>query len=121
MYYPDVLVACGAQDELSQFAVAPCLVVEVTSPITARTDRREKLDRYRALPTLRAYLVVDQHRRRVTRHWREADGAWRQAEATGDDVVPVPCPESELPLDIIYEDVTLPPLGVAERPADEEW
>ena len=57
-------------------ARGPCAAVEVTSPSTARIDRGEKVDAYRRIPTLRAYLIIDHRRRRVERHWR----------ATSDDV-----------------------------------
>ena len=40
-YYPDVLVACEPDDTYTEDE--PCLVVEVASPSTGTTDRREKL------------------------------------------------------------------------------
>ncbi|MEJ7813100.1 MAG: Uma2 family endonuclease [Gemmatimonadaceae bacterium] len=114
IYYPDVMVDCTPA-EPALIIESPCLVVEVTSPSTALTDRREKLVAYRGVPTLQAYLLVEQDRRRVTRHWRDAQGAWGYSVITGEEIVPVPCPRTELTLDLIYEDVTMPPLGVAER------
>jgi len=63
-YYPDVMVVCGdneAGDE-ALYQHAPCLVVEVTSPSTEPIDRREKAFTYRKMPSLQAYLVVDQNR-----------------------------------------------------------
>jgi Uma2 family endonuclease len=63
-YYPDVMVVCGdneAGDE-ALYQHAPCLVVEVTSPNTEPIDRREKAFTYRKMPSLQAYLVVDQNR-----------------------------------------------------------
>lgn len=66
-YYPDVVVACGALDDTAVFLSEPCLIVEVTSPSTRRIDRREKLLAYCDMPSLRAYLIVDQRRRWVKR------------------------------------------------------
>ena len=66
-YYPDITVVCTPMAELDIVARGPCVVVEVTSPSTARIDRGEKLDAYRRIPTLRAYLIVDHRRRRVER------------------------------------------------------
>jgi Uma2 family endonuclease len=63
-YYPDVMVVYGdneAGDE-ALYQHAPCLVVEVTSPSTESIDRREKAFTYRKMPSLQAYLVVDQNR-----------------------------------------------------------
>jgi Uma2 family endonuclease len=100
-YYPDVMVACGPEPEDPYIEDAPCLVVEVLSPSTARTDRGEKLFFYRQMPSLRAYLIVDAERRHVERHWRAADGEWQAGAHTG-GAVAVPCPEVDLPLDAIY-------------------
>lgn len=107
-YYPDVMVVCPPEDEPEDesalFEESPCLVVEVTSPSTRDIDRREKLLAYRNITSLKAYFVVDQQELRVERHWRDESGRWWRAEAVGrDGIVPVPCPEVELPLPRIYE------------------
>lgn len=107
-YYPDVMVVCPPEDEPSSdealYEDAPCLLVEVTSPSTESIDRREKLLAYRKLPSLKAYLIVDQEQMRVERHWRDETGQWWQAEAVGPEgIVPIPCPEVELTLSRIYE------------------
>src|SRR5215218_7616014 len=56
-YYPDVAVVCTPVAELDVVARGPCFVVEVTSPSTARIDRGEKLEAYRRILTLQAYLI----------------------------------------------------------------
>ena len=106
-YYPDVMVVCKPGRDSDQVRRDPCLVVEVTSPSTARIDRGEKLDGYRQIASLQAYVIVDHRRRRVERHWRVATGAWRHADVAGSGTVPVPCPEVALTLDEIYEGVGL--------------
>jgi Uma2 family endonuclease len=116
VYYPDVMVACGPHDDNDIVVDDPCLVVEVTSPSTARTDRREKLAASRQIASLRAYLIVNQRVRRVERHWRDDGGDWWHATIEGDGRVPIPCLDTELALDEIYEG--LQPLAVAE-PEDE--
>ena len=103
IYYPDVMVTCEPEDDpvVENF---PCLIVEVASPSTESIDRREKMLAYRRIPTLRAYLIVAQDERRVERHWRDESGEWRQGEAVGSEgFVPIPCPETKLPLTEIYE------------------
>jgi Uma2 family endonuclease len=105
-YYPDVMVACGEPLSGNQvYRSDPCLLVEVISPSTASKDRREKLLIYRQIPTVRAYLIVDQETRRVERHYRDADGVWQRADHLNDGEIPVPCPETELELDDIYRDI----------------
>jgi len=113
-YYPDVAVICSPIAELDVVARGPCVVVEVTSPSTARIDRGEKLEAYRRIPTLRAYLVVDHRRRRVERHWRDAPSdEWVREEIAGESevAVTVPCLDVSLTLDAIYRRVELPAVG----------
>ncbi len=107
-YYPDVMVVCPPDNEETGdetlFEDAPCLVVEVTSPITQAIDRHEKLLAYKKLPSLKAYLIVAPDEMRVERHWRDEADEWWQAEVTGPEgVVPFPCPDTELALGQIYE------------------
>jgi Uma2 family endonuclease len=113
IYYPDIVVVCTRHDDDELVIDDPCFVVEVTSPSSARTDRGEKLDAYQNLVSLRAYLIVDHRRRRVERHWPDPGGAWQRDEIVGEGSVPIPCPESSLTLDEIYEGVH--PLSVGEE------
>ncbi|MGI8537298.1 MAG: Uma2 family endonuclease [Mycobacteriales bacterium] len=63
-YYPDVLIVCGpATDRL--YEANASLVVEVLSPTTQDTDRREKASAYATLPDLAWYLLADPDRRRL--------------------------------------------------------
>lgn len=103
-YYPDVMVTCGSENDDPLVEDAPCLIVEVASPNTQSTDRREKLLNYRKIPSLRAYLIVDQDRRRIERHWRGDDGDWHHGGLDRGSV-PVPCPETTLSLDEVYENL----------------
>jgi Uma2 family endonuclease len=105
-YYPDVMVVCGDSDtgEDAVYQDAPCVIVEVTSPSTGSTDRREKLAAYKKIPSLKAYLIVSQEERRVERHWRDESGQWWQAEvADPRAVIPIPCPETGLTPAQVYE------------------
>lgn len=114
VYYPDVSVVCESLAGSAIVTNAPCMVVEITSHGTARIDRGEKLDQYRKCSTLQTYLIVDQFRKRVTRHWRDESGVWRNAEFIGTGSIPLPCPQTQLDLDQIYEHVELPPPPVRE-------
>lgn len=105
IYYPDVMVACGPEGDDPVIEEEPCLVIEVTSPSTESIDRREKMLVYRRIPSLQAYLIVDQNRRRVERHWRDETGEWRQGGLADEGRVPISCPETELTLAEIYEDL----------------
>ncbi|AHY47674.1 Uncharacterized protein conserved in cyanobacteria [Rubrobacter radiotolerans] len=103
-YYPDVLVACDDPPEDEYTEDAPCLVVEVVSPSTEATDRREKLAAYKRMPDLKAYLIVSQERKWIERHFRDESGEWRRADLTEEGSFPVPCPPgAALSLAEVYE------------------
>jgi Uma2 family endonuclease len=117
IYYPDVFVVCMKLPGDTLVVREPCLIVEVTSPSSGRIDRGEKLDAYRRLESLQAYLVVDQRRRRVDRHWRDSAAIWQREEYRVEGIVPIACIDATLTLDEIYEGVDLP--RVAEPDAEE--
>lgn len=117
-YYPDLILACGHAGDVDLIIEEPSLIVEVTSPGTRATDRREKLDAYLKIPSLRTYLVVDQRRRHVLAYVREASGEWQCEEFQGSGEITIPFLDTRLTLEQIYEDVTLPPLTVKEG---EDW
>jgi len=113
LYYPDVVVACSGVDDDAVYVNDPCLVVEVTSPSTRATDRREKLLAYGRLASLQAYLIVDHRRRRVEWYVPGVEGLRLHAAITTQGEIDVPCPRTVVALDAIYAGVTLP-----ARPAD---
>lgn len=120
VYYPDVAVECGAHDPAGNVIDEPCLVVEVASRSTRRIDRGEKLANYKAVPSLRGYLMIEQNHRRVTFWSRDDAGDWTAIDLFEAGSMTIPCPAVQLTLDQIYEDVEMPPLGVAEPEVDEE-
>jgi Uma2 family endonuclease len=115
IYYPDLIVACGRAAEVELIVDAPSVVVEVTSPSTRATDRREKLDAYQRIPSLRCYLVVEQRRRQAIAYLRDAGGEWRREEFVGAGDIRLDALDLTLTLDEIYDDVPLPPLTVGEE------
>ncbi len=121
VYYPDVILACGKAAEVELIIEEPSLVVEVTSPSTRATDRREKLDSYRRIPSLRMYLIVEQRRRHVLVYARSANGEWVRDAATGENNIPIPPLDTRITLDEIYEDIDLPPLAVGEGEYWEDY
>jgi Uma2 family endonuclease len=108
-YYPDVLVTCERILDDAMDAVDPCAVIEVLSPSTASTDRREKLLVYRGLANLQTYLIVYRDEMRVERHWRTADGGWQRQDLGSGESAAVPCLNVTLPVDSIYEGIPTGP------------
>lgn len=79
-YYPDVMVSCGKYRGNDVVEEQPRLLVEVLSRSTAAIDRREKMLAYRQIETLKEYLIVHQHRRKLELHRKCDDGAWSSFE-----------------------------------------
>jgi Uma2 family endonuclease len=74
-YYPDVVVTCETENEDEEYILKfPRLIVEVFSPSTAATDKREKLIAYKFIESLHEYAIVWQDEKRVELHRRKNDG-----------------------------------------------
>ena len=55
---PDLVVSCaGGNDDYTETEL--CLIVEMLSESTRMADQNYKAERYRELPSLQAYLLVD--------------------------------------------------------------
>lgn len=109
-YVPDFLIRCGEPPhDDSRFDENACLIVEVLSPSTRRTDETEKLDEYQKFSALQAYWTVESTWRCVRRHWRNAGGAWQFEEIVGTGEIPVPCVGGPpMTLDELYETLRTP-------------
>lgn len=80
-YYPDMVVICGEGQthprDPDGGVVNPSLLVEVTSRNTEKRDRGIKLDDYRAIPSLREYILVSHVRHELEVWSREGpDVEW---------------------------------------------
>ncbi len=76
-YYPDVMVNCGgAVADASQAVDDATLIVEVLSPSTEVTDRREKFNTYKRLTGLQEYMLVAREYRQVEVLRRQGDAGW---------------------------------------------
>ena len=99
-FYPDVMVCCDPEDRDEYFRSNPCLIVEVLSPTTERTDRREKLIAYTRIDSLREYLLVDQDKRELTLRRRRND--WAAETVHADGALRLECADLELSLAAVY-------------------
>lgn len=96
-YIPDVLVVCrGGQPPDRQFERDLSVVVEVVSPSTATTDRREKAPVYHGAVSFQAYALVDPDQRRVELA-TDVEGELHWDVYGPGDVVPV--------LDLVVDDL----------------
>jgi Uma2 family endonuclease len=103
-YYPDVMLGCPKDDDHPLYRTGPCLLVEVLSPSTASIDEREKWLHYRAIPSLRYYLLIDSEKRHARIRIRDGEG-WLEQTLDEEDIVPLTCGpvSASLCLDDIYE------------------
>lgn len=104
-YYPDVMVACSEQASTANEVQAvsdPLLVIEVLSPSTEATDRREKLHAYRHLPSLQEYALVSQDTQQVEVYRRQGDIGWLYITFEPGDTVEFAAVGLTLPLADLY-------------------
>lgn len=123
VYYPDVMVVCHDVEDETVVLGDPCLLVEVASPSSARTDRSEKLPAFKTIPSLRACLIVEQRMRLVDHYWRDDGGAWQHASVTDKSggQIRLSCPELVLTLDEVYERLRLDPPRAPLYVSEEAW
>lgn len=87
--YPDVMALCGTPrylDGVQDTLINPSLVVEVLSDSTAGYDRGDKFNGYKAIASLREYVLVAQDEVRVEHFVRGGD-FWSSALITDLDAV----------------------------------
>ena len=105
-FYPDVMVTreerLQALDSQQQIVDAPVVIIEILSPTTEATDRREKLRAYRTLPSLKEYLLVSQERAQVEIYRRRGDIGWDIITYEPGDTVEIASLELKLGMNEIY-------------------
>lgn len=105
-FYPDVLLSCT--EESDPFVERePCLIAEVLSPGTELVDRGEKLRRYRQLPSLQAYLLVEQDSPRIE-VYRRAGELWVYETWEGEGELSLPCLDRPVSLASVYDGISFP-------------
>jgi Uma2 family endonuclease len=121
--YPDVFVRCGParyEDERRDTALDATLIAEVLSPSTEAYDRGDKFALYRALDTLRTYVLIAQDRPHVEVFDRDGD-RWVLREVAGPDAtLELPVIGAQVSLRDLYARVEWPenpPLRVVREDA----
>lgn len=86
--YPDAMVICGdfeTSEEDSEAVTNPILVVEVLSKSTESYDRGDKFYKYRQLPSLKEYILIDQEKPVVETFFKQEEGIWEISRVMGMD------------------------------------
>ena len=110
--YPDLSVVRGesSYDDASRLNLLnPVFVTEVTSPSSAIRDRMDKLDNYLNVPSIEAYLIVDQERPRADLYTRAQEGWHVRVFNQAEDVIPLLMLDCELPLEQVYRGIQFDP------------
>jgi Uma2 family endonuclease len=101
-FYPDVLVDCDSPDDDLVYTDTPKIIVEPLSKSTRRIDEGQKLDLYRKIPSLAAYLLVESDQPGVTVWRRSGNEFQRETYLESTDSIPLPEIGVSLPLAEIY-------------------
>jgi Uma2 family endonuclease len=115
-YYPDAQVVCRSNPADYSYQDEPAVIVEVLSRGTRRIDEGEKKDAYLTIPSLGAYLLVEQDMPAIVVHRRTEHGFAREIYEGLDAIIALSEIGIELPLAEVFETVEFAP----EPPDDDE-
>ena len=108
-------MVCKSNPPTDSFQDEPVVIIEVLSNGTRRIDTAEKKDAYLAIPSLRAYVLVEQEFALAVVFRRTDAGFVREVYEGLGKVIPLGEIETELPLSEVYEGVEFMP-----EPSDED-
>lgn len=116
--YPDALVTCTKVPGAAYVVPGVVVVFEVLSPTSGRIDRIVKVREYRAVPSIRRYVILEYSGVGLTVFERPGGGAdWTATALTVDDTLRMPEIGIEIPVAELYEGVDLPDVGTVDNPA----
>ncbi|MEO1515946.1 MAG: Uma2 family endonuclease [Bacteroidota bacterium] len=107
--YPDASVVCGTPeffDENQYSLVNPLIIIEVLSKSTAHYDRGAKFRKYRAIPSFKEYIVIDQDQPIIDSFFRDDPTYWRMMTTIGlDQSLHLQSIDCYIPMREIYRNV----------------
>lgn len=113
--YPDALVTCTRGRGTDRLVPGVVVVFEVLTASSGRIDRIEKLLEYRAVPTIRRYLILETAGAAMTVHMRDgATDPWTTTALTAADVLAIPEIAVEIPVAEFYDGTDLAAPATAE-------
>lgn len=109
--YPDISIICGNIDtsvEDDDSIIHPAVIIEILSPSTRDYDRGSKFKLYRAIPTLKEYIMVDSESISVETFRLNEDKTWQieEYEQAGQSLY-IRSLGFSIPLTEIYDGVNL--------------
>ena len=107
--YPDAMVSCTPAPGLEHAIPNPVVVFEVLSPGSGRVDRIVKLREYRAVASIRRYVILEYKSIGLTMFARtDGQADWTATALTSGDTLMMPEIGIEVPVSEFYENVELP-------------
>ena len=108
--YPDAFVRCTPVERGATVTDEPVVIFEIMSPSTERKDRTIKLREYRAIPSMRRYVLLEQDGAVATTYAR-TDTGWIVDQFDGDGILDMPEIGISVPMAELYDGLTF--LGTA--------
>lgn len=111
--YADLSALCGNSkvEKLGkqELLINPQLIIEILSDSTADFDQGDKFTYYKSIESFTEYVLVAQHRPKVTQFIKQSDNSWLQHEFNDlNDTFRLASLDCELSLTEIYENVEFP-------------
>ncbi|MEO5890631.1 MAG: Uma2 family endonuclease [Ferruginibacter sp.] len=107
--YPDISIIYGEEettDDQFDTATSPSVIIEILSKSTRDYDKGSKFTLYRAIETLKEYILVDATSILVEKFIRNADNSWQLTEYRSlTDVFSVSTVGVDITLSDIYQGV----------------
>ncbi len=107
--YPDISVVCekvAFEGERDDTILNPLVIMEILSDSTKNYERGSKFFAYRAIPSLKDYILVNQYACHVEHFHKSDTGQWVLDEWTNpDDMLVIRSPGIDLSLKTIYDRV----------------
>ncbi len=112
--YPDASVVCGGVDFVegrTDVFKNPLVLFEILSKSTSNYDMGAKFKAYRAITSLRDYIVIDQYSVFVTHFRKNQEGQWTLKDLERlEDAVPIRSLGLEMELKEIYRRIEFDPM-----------
>ncbi len=102
-YYPDLVVVCGDDDENEYYVTRPTVIIEVASPSTALTDKREKWFVYQDIESLKEYAMIEQDTEHAELYRRRDDGLWSWIVFETDEELELDSIKFKMPMRDLYK------------------
>lgn len=101
-YYPDLVVVCGIDEEHDYYLTKPTVIVEVLSPSTALTDKREKWFAYQEIEGLKEYVMIEQESEHAEVYRKRDDGLWSFIEFDSNEDLEIESIDFKVPMNELY-------------------